>query len=112
MSGIKSYQLNLYEQNDPTKALKMRVDASGAYLDYKQGWDTEAEANLGFAMTKLSVDGLGDVKSYGLDRKAEIDVNASGIAAEIVARGAADTVLDGKITFYPAHIVQSSLAKA
>ena len=98
MSGIKSYQLNLYEQNDATKALRMRVDPSAAYLDYKQHWDGEAEANLGFAMTKLSVDGLGDLKAYGLDRKAEIDVNASGLAAELIARAAQDTVLDGKIT--------------
>jgi len=98
MSGVKSYQLNLYEEADATKQMKLSVGPTGAVLDYKKNWNLPDESNLGFAMTKLSVDGLGDVKAYGLDRKAEIDTNTSGLAAEIVARGAQDTVLDGKIT--------------
>lgn len=98
MSGVKSYQLNLFEEADASKQMKLSVGPTGAILDYKKNWDQPDESNLGFAMTKLSVDGLGDVKAYGLDRKAEIDINTSGLAAEIVARGAQDTVLDGKIT--------------
>ena len=98
MSGIKSYRLNLYDEADSSKEMRLNVGAGSAFLDYKKNWGLEDEANLGFSMTKVSVDGIGDVKQYSLDRKAEIDVNTSGLASEIVARGAADTLLDGKIT--------------
>ena len=98
MSGVKSYQLNLFEEADAAKQMKLSVGPTGAILDYKRNWGAPDESNLGFAMTKLSVDGLGDVKQYGLDRKAEIDTNTSGLASEIVSRGAQDTVLSGLIT--------------
>ena len=98
MSGVKSYQLNLFEEADPAKQMKLSVGPTGGILDYKRNWGQPDESNLGFAMTKLSVDGIGDVKQYGLDRKAEIDTNASGLAAEIVSRGAQDSVLSGLIT--------------
>ena len=68
MSGVKSYKLNLYDEADPAKHMQLSVGATGAILDYKRNWNQPDESNLGFAMTKLSIDGLGDVKQYGLDR--------------------------------------------
>jgi len=92
MSGIKSNVLKLFDETDATKKFEFKVDGSTSFMSYYKEGASGLPADRTYyevSAPKMSVDGIGDVKSYTQETRNKADTNESGLAQEIVDRGVA-----------------------
>lgn len=108
MSGIKANRLRLYDEQDNQKITSLSVEGNVAFFSmYKEGINGMPHERTFYpvVMAKLQVDGIGDVRTYAEERKAQNDATDVKLTAETANRVAGDSALDAKIT-------QESVARA
>jgi len=115
MSNVKANVLKLYDEVDSKKKYEVRVSGSNVFMDYF----TEAASGLPadrtfhpIAFTKMNLDGLGDVRIYANETRTKAENNETGLAVELLARAAADTVLQQNIDDEESRAVAAETANA
>jgi len=113
MSGIKSNVLKLYDETDATKKFEFKVDGSSSFMSYYKEGASGLPADRTFyevSAPKMSVDGIGDVKSYTQATRSKADTNESGLAQEIVDRGVATAAVQTNLDSEQAARIAGDLA--
>lgn len=113
MSGIKSNLLKLYDQTDATKKFEFKVDGSTSFMSYYKEGASGLPADRTFydvSAPKMSVDGIGDVKTYAQESRAKATTNEAGLAQEIIDRGTAVSGVQSNLDTESAARIAGDLA--
>lgn len=113
MSGIKSNVLKLYDETDATKKLEFKVSGSTSFMSYYKEGASGLPADRTFyevSAPKMSIDGIGDVKTYTQASRSKADTNESGLAQEIVDRGVATAAVQTNVDAEEAARIAGDLA--
>ena len=113
MSGIKSNKLTLWDETDATKKFEFKVDGSASFMSYYKEGASGLPADRTFyevSAPKMSIDGIGDVKSYTQATRNKADTNESGLAQEIVDRGVATAIVQSNVDDEKAARIAGDLA--